>query len=247
MKLEKSLDMGDKMNTILFDLDGTLLPMDNDLFHKIYFKSLLESVTEIPAEVLMEKFHTGLKAMILNDGTMTNRERFAETFGLVDGKDFYAWESTFEHFYANGFTNCVKACEVSDKSRKLIDMLQAKGYKIAIATNPMFPKVATYGRLSWMGLEPSEFSLVTTFEEDRFAKPNPKYYQDVIDRIGSKAEDCIMVGNDVADDGGAMLLGIPLILLNDCLLDKENSYGIEPKYMSYAEFVAWCETLPNID
>ena len=32
------------ITTVLFDLDGTLLPMDNDVFTKCYFKLLVQQL-----------------------------------------------------------------------------------------------------------------------------------------------------------------------------------------------------------
>ena len=59
-----------KITTVLFDLDGTLLPMDQDTFIKAYFGGLAQKM--IPygydGEKLIDAIWEGTKAMITNTG-----------------------------------------------------------------------------------------------------------------------------------------------------------------------------------
>ena len=59
-----------KYKAILFDLDGTLLPMDNNVFVKGYFKELAKKLSPIGLEPdkLIETVWAGTKAMVKNDG-----------------------------------------------------------------------------------------------------------------------------------------------------------------------------------
>ena len=61
------------ITTILFDLDGTLLPMDQDVFVAAYMKGL--ATTAAPYGYESDKFvkavMTGTVAMIKNDGRKT--------------------------------------------------------------------------------------------------------------------------------------------------------------------------------
>lgn len=60
------------VDTFFFDLDGTLLPMDQDLFIKIYFKELANKFVSkgFDPDQLIKAIWVGTKAMIANDGTM---------------------------------------------------------------------------------------------------------------------------------------------------------------------------------
>ena len=63
-----------KLTTILFDLDGTLLPMDNDAFTKGYFKLLAARLAPLgyePAK-LVDSIWAGTAAMVKNDGSQNN-------------------------------------------------------------------------------------------------------------------------------------------------------------------------------
>ncbi len=212
-----------KRKVILFDLDGTLLPMNTDLFEKIYFKGLCQKFTNmIDSQLLVKSIWEGTKAMMLNDGHLTNREVFAKRFTQVSGLDYYMHEEEFLKFYENEFQDCLNACQVTKTSKEIIDILKQKGYTVAIATNPIFPKIATVSRMNWLGLNYEDFPLVTTFENSYHAKPNPQYFQDVCDYLNVDPQDCIMVGNDVEEDGIASKLGIEVFLITDCLLNKHN-------------------------
>ena len=79
------------MKTVLFDLDGTLLPMDQDEFIKAYFGGLATKLVPFGYEPnkLIQGIWAGTKAMVTNDGAMTNEARFWQTFAryTCSGRD----------------------------------------------------------------------------------------------------------------------------------------------------------------
>ena len=96
--------------------------------------------------------------------------------------------------------------------------------KPVLATNPLFPAIATRQRIRWAGLEPEDFQFVTTYENSRFCKPNPEYYRDLLDKLGKDPESCLMVGNDVDEDMiPARAVGMEVFLLTDCLLNRSGA------------------------
>ena len=117
--------------------------------------------------------------------------------------------------------------------------------KIVLATNPIFPAIATQKRMSWAGFEPNDFELYTTFENSRFCKPNVAYYQDILDQLGLKAEECIMVGNDVNEDMVAQKLGMKVFLLTDCLINVDNKDILHYPQGSFDELLDYITTLVN--
>lgn len=52
--------------------------------------------------------------------------------------------------------------------------LKRRGFGVALATNPIFPSVATESRIRWAGLEPEEFALYTTYENTAYCKPGTR-------------------------------------------------------------------------
>ena len=240
----KSLDAIQRP-VVLFDLDGTLLPMDYDAFERMYFGGLSRAISDLPPEELVACIWAGTKAMVCNDGSKPNREAFAEVFSAKSGLDYYSREDEFYHFYETGFQNCVQSCRPTALSGMIVHTLQKKGYLVAIATNPLFPEIATHSRLRWLGLDPSEFPLVTTFEASCTAKPNPAYYLEVCRRLGVRPEDCIMVGNDVTEDGAAAKVGMEVVLVADCLINKKNLPLDSFVTCTLQDVLAWAQALPD--
>lgn len=210
--------------TVLFDLDGTLLPMDQDLFTKTYFKGLTKKLAPYgyTPDQLIDAIWTGTKAMVTNDGSRTCEAAFWDRFASILGQDVREKEPIFAEFYANEFQSVQTVCGYNPEAAKLVRDLKAAGYRVVLATNPLFPAVATESRTRWAGLEPSEFELVTTYESARFCKPNPAYYREILEKLGVLPEDCVMVGNDVKEDMIPTAgLGMQTFLLTDCLLNKD--------------------------
>ena len=66
------------IKAVLFDLDGTLLPMDQDVFVKTYFKGIAAKLAPYGYEpkALIDAIWAGTIEMIKNDGRRTNEEAF---------------------------------------------------------------------------------------------------------------------------------------------------------------------------
>lgn len=212
------------MKTVLFDLDGTLLPMDQDEFIKAYFGGLATKLVPFGYEPnkLIQGIWAGTKAMVTNDGAMTNEARFWQTFAGLYEEDIRKDEPIFDDFYHNEFQFVAFSCGHAPQSGELITWLKEQGCRCVLATNPIFPAVATGARMQWAGISAKDFDLVTTYENSHFCKPNPAYYQEILEKIGEMPENCIMVGNDVAEDMVAKELGMQVFLLTDCMINKDN-------------------------
>lgn len=114
-------------------------------------------------------------------------------------------------------------CGYSPKAAAVISLLKDKGITPVLATNPIFPAVATESRIRWAGLQPEDFSLYTTYENSRFCKPNLLYYQDILHKLNLSPENCLMVGNDVGEDMVTRELGMEVFLLTPCLINRNNT------------------------
>ena len=49
-----------------------------------------------------------------------------------------------------------------------------------------------------------------------------EYYKEILAKLDLKAEECVMVGNDVNEDMVAEKLGMKVFLLTDCIINKDN-------------------------
>lgn len=213
------------IKAILFDLDGTLLPMDQDTFVKAYFGGICKRLAPfgyVPDE-LMKTIWGGTKAMVKNDGTKTNEEVFWDFFKSVYGEEKLCDMPEFEKFYQENFDSVASVCGFCEKAKDVIEAVKEKGFDCVLATNPIFPSIATHKRARWAGLDPSDFKLITTYENSHYCKPNPKYYLEILNTLSLSPEECVMVGNDVREDMIAGDLGIKTFLLTDCLIGEEGT------------------------
>ena len=231
------------ITTVLFDLDGTLLPMDQDHFVKMYFGLLAKTLTPSDPEALIKAVWVGTKAMMTNDGSKTNEDAFWDTYCQLLGEDRRADEPAFRSFYENQFELVRNACGFNPKAAETIALVKSRGLKTALATNPLFPRIATQARARWAGLNLDDFEHYTTYEDYSHCKPDPRYSQAVLDRLGLKPEECLMVGNDAVEDVAATKLGIQVFLLTDCLINR-NGVDIEQyPHGGFDELMAFIENL----
>ncbi len=213
------------IKAVLFDLDGTLLPLDQRVFISAYYRGLVEHMIGFgyDPDKLLKTLYNGVGKMIDNDGSKTNEEVFWQNFEETYGEGARKEEEKFAEFYKTTYQDIKNVVGFSENSKKIIDLLKEKGIMRILATNPLFPKIATESRVKWAGLEPCDFALITTFENINYCKPNLDYYTEILSRFSLKPEECIMVGNDVSDDMVARKLKMKVFLLTDCLINDEGT------------------------
>ena len=212
------------ITTILFDLDGTLLPMNQDTFVGAYIKGLATTAAPLGYEpkAFAKAVMAGTVAMVKNDGTKSNETAFWNALADIYGEKIKSQTHIFDEFYRADFQKISEVCGFSPKADEVIQFAKNAGFRVALATNPLFPLIATESRIKWAGLKPEDFEIFTTFENSNYCKPNPNYYREVCAKMGVVPEECLMVGNDVLDDMVAEQLGMKVFLLTDCLINKEN-------------------------
>ena len=213
------------VKAVLFDLDGTLLPMGQDEFVKGYFRLLAKKLAPYGYEPdkLVKAIWHGTGAMIQNDGSCTNEVVFWKDFTNIFGEQARSHEPVFAEYYEKDFQQVKNICGYTPKAAEIVRSLKAAGVRVALATNPVFPAIATESRIRWAGLEPEEFELYTTYENIGFCKPNLDYYREILRRMELDAADCLMVGNDVDEDIVAGQLGMEVFLLTDHLINKSGT------------------------
>lgn len=212
------------IKTILFDLDGTLLPMDEKLFVKTYFGLLCKRLEPLgyKSQDIVDAIWYGTEGMVKNDGSKTNEEVFWEKFSEALGKEVLEKKTLFDEFYQNEFLMVKEVCGFTQNAGEVLDLAKEKGLRIICATNPIFPSIATEHRMSFAGISKDDFEYFTCYENSCFCKPNPKYYEAIMKKTGCNPKECLMVGNDAVEDMAAAKLGMEVFLLTDCLINKNN-------------------------
>jgi len=197
--------------TLLFDLDETLLNTNLESFIPAYFQSLAKELAPQAApDIVSRALMSGTRQMMESDD-------FSQTLEQVFNPIFYPQinssreqtADTLENFYDHIFPTLGGVTTPNPEAKPLIDWAFSQGYRIAIATDPIFPRKATYHRLRWAGLDPEQFELISTFEHFHFTKTHPAYYAEVLGRMGWTDGPVLMVGNDLDRDiRPAQMLGL---------------------------------------
>lgn len=206
---------------ILFDLDGTLLPMDNDRFTRDYLHLLANSVSHLgyKEETMVPAMWKGVSAMVKNDGSVSNYDVFWKVFSDIIGEKVYDDIPTFDEFYRTEFHKAKAFTEPTDLSKEIVLEAHKKADKVILATNPLFPRVAVDSRLSWVGLKSDDFDYITDYSNSSFCKPNTEYYLQIGKIMNLDLSKCLMVGNNTDEDAFAsMEVGMSSYLVTDYLI-----------------------------
>jgi len=221
------------LDTILFDLDGTLARFNQDDFINLYFKELSKVFIKLglDAEKACKGVWAGTKAMVLNDGSVLNSVRFWDAFAEfmeIQGEQLKDAEVACDSFYTNEFNVVKSIVKQSDIPKRIVRTMSQKGYFVVLATNPLFPPCAVDSRLGWIGLNRDDFKFITHYENSTYCKPNPAYYHEVLLKIeemrqaGHNPGQCLMVGNHPSEDMCADRLGMEVFLVTDFMENESN-------------------------
>lgn len=211
---------------ILFDLDGTLLPMDTNQFVEIYVKHIANHVAEIiEPELFIKALWGATQKMMENvEPHRTNEAVFELAFLSMTGLNKEGIWPLFNQFYAEVFPTLIEHTSPSPVAREIVQEAIDQGYD----ANPVFPRLAIEHRMKWANISDMPFKYVTVYEESSFTKPHPQYYQYIAQKMGVNPENCIMVGNDIQEDMSASQVGMKTFLVTDYVIDRgQPQYSID--------------------
>jgi len=210
---------------LLFDLDGTLLPMNMEAFLQRYTRLLAAAVAPvIESRRFIAALWSATAAMIENDNPQCSNETvFWHAFTAATRLNRDAIEPLIDQFYHLQFDQLAELTCPSELAPRIVEQAVEQGKIIVLATNPVFPAIATRARMRWAGIADFPWQLITTYENSRYCKPKPGYYGDILTALACTPEECVMIGNDATEDLAAGILGIPTFIVLDCLIARPES------------------------
>ena len=240
-----------KYQAVFFDLDGTLLPMEGEVFIKRYFEALPQFLVDEGFEDprgIVAAVNEGTKAMFKPHEGL-NSDVFWHVFEETCGFSRAEFEPVMERFYASELYGSI-GCDVEEFADGLeaLRILREKGYPLYLTTLPVFPLQAVEARLSWSGIDPEAFGFITTYDTCCATKPSLSYYRQCVERSGvSDPSQVLMVGNNTSDDLAILELGCDAYLVTDFLING-NDYDIAAvKHGTFKDFCAFAKALPALD
>jgi HAD superfamily hydrolase (TIGR01662 family) len=190
------------LRAVLFDLDGTLLDNDMDVFITHFLRRFAPHVAHrVSPEALVQAWLYALQLMQGNaDPALTNQEVFdLHFYPRIDALRDELLPSV-QAFYATSYRSLRSLARPRPGARETVEAMLDAGMQVVVATNPIFPQTAVEQRLEWAGVAGLPFSLVTHSENMHAAKPSLQYYQEILRRIECTAAECLMVGDDFIND-----------------------------------------------
>ena len=239
------------VNTILFDLDGTLLQFRQDEFIKAYFGKLAGVFVQcgIDPEQAIKAVWAGTRAMIKNDGKELNIKRFWNTFAealRIDEELLLKVEAACDEFYTNDFNEVKSIVKHSDIPKQIVKKMKDKGYTIVLATNPLFPECGVLSRLEWGEIDADDFALITHYGNSSYCKPNLDYFHEILSKVKKTPEECLMVGNTPHEDMIAGKLGMQTFLVMDSLEYEGDSNVTDYRRGSLKDLESFLLSMPDL-
>ncbi len=232
--------------TLLFDLDDTLLDSNIDTFIPVYFQQL---ATHLASQVAPEKL---IQSLVTATRVMYGSSRMDRTLEQVFSEVFYpplgytreALAASLEKFYDEVFPTLQPLTHPRPEAVSLVEWAFSKGWKVSIATDPLFPRKAILHRLRWANLAPEKYSfdMISDFQTFHSAKVSVMYYPEFLARAGWTEGPVLMVGDSIERDViPARQAGIPVYWLKAGDQSHPQAEGIPQG--SLADLRQWLETV----
>jgi FMN phosphatase YigB (HAD superfamily) len=229
--------------TLLLDLDDTLINTNLDVFVPAYFQALGNQLAaRVPPAIMLRALVSGMNMMNTSeDPTRTLEDMFDSSFypNLGIPKDELA--EAIDKFYDMVFPTLAGYTRKIEEAASLIEWALSCGYRVAIATDPLFPRKATYHRVRWAGIDPDRVELISTMEHFHFTKTHPAYFAEFLGRLGWPDGPILMVGDNVERDlAPAHRLGLATYLIDG---ESASSLGFEAGRGKLADLRPWLESI----
>lgn len=211
-----------RYQALLIDLDGTLLQIDLLRFIPAYIEALAKRFAKhLQPEKFTQNLLAATRATIeSNEPALTNETVFYDDFCRRLALDRAAINPLIEKFYRDEFPRLHSWGQPRPHAAAVLEAARRRGLKLVLATQPIFPRSAVIERLSWGGLNPACFDLITTIENMHFCKPRLEYYLEIARKIDLSPEQCLMAGNDVQEDLCATRAGMGIFLVEGEVINR---------------------------
>lgn len=192
------------IKAVLLDLDNTLLHNPDRQWVSAFRQRFEEHIVDCFGMTRgAEALRSGINAIYAERESFSTNAALLRT-GLADGlsQPVAAITHALASFYAGRYEQLASLTAPISKADALMNCLLGQGLLVAIATNPLFPELATRRRLIWAGLGAyiDELAFITHSENMHAAKPDPAYYAETLARVGVEPDEALMVGDSAVND-----------------------------------------------
>lgn len=191
------------MQTVVFDLDGTLLNTLDDLAGSVNYALQKHS---LPLRTLAEV------RSFLGNGIRVLMEK--SVGGAVEGEAFEQVLNTFRQHYVD---HCLDLTAPYEGIMSLLKVLKEKGVRMAIVSNKLDPAVKSLNQRFFADYIASAVGESKTVRR----KPNPDAVIKALEDLGSRKDEAVYVGDSEVDLATAQNAGLKCVLVSWGFRDKD--------------------------
>lgn len=191
------------LNTVVFDLDGTLLDTLGDLAGSVNYALRKHGLPECSLQEVRSFLGNGIVRLM--QGAVKN---------AVQGA---AFEEVFQTFRSHYLEHCLDTTQPYPGILPMMEKLREAGVKMAIVSNKLHPAVQELSRRFFVGLVVSAVGESETVRR----KPNPDGVLRALKEMGSRPEEAVYVGDSEVDWETARNAGLRCALVCWGFRDEE--------------------------
>jgi FMN phosphatase YigB (HAD superfamily) len=212
-----------KYSTLMIDLDGTLLDIEVAFFMGPMVEAMHGCFEDyLDKHTFTDGLFMGIEAIMTSPRLhgQTNLDGFTDTFSRLTGMNPVIVEGRFDRFYSEVFPNLNSYARPREGAGRFVKEADKNGYRLVLATNPIFPTSAVMERLKWAEVDPGLFEFIPGLETMGSCKPQVAFFQELTDRLDADPATCLMIGNDVQQDLAASNAGMDTFLVEGQVVDR---------------------------
>lgn len=182
-----------KKNTVIFDLDGTLLDTLQDLADATNYALRKQGMPERTIEEVRQFVGNGVRLLMIR--------------AIPGGEENPLFEETFALFKSYYGEHCNDHTRSYEGIMELLATLREKGYAVAIVSNKIDFAVKELSKLYFQGIVP----VAIGEKEGIRRKPAPDTVFEALKELGRTKEEAVYVGDSDVDIETAQNAGMPCI------------------------------------
>jgi phosphoglycolate phosphatase len=183
--------------TVVFDLDGTLVDTAPDLINALNYILEREGMPPVPLPSARTMIGAGARKLLERGLELDGRIVALEELDRLT-RDFIA-------YYADHIADASRPFEGLESA---LDDLAGRGYRFAVCTNKL--EWLSKLLLDRLGLS-ARFSAICGADTFGIAKPDPAILRQTVARAGGEMASTVMIGDAGPDIGVARRAGVPVI------------------------------------
>lgn len=183
------------LNTVVFDLDGTLLDTLGDLAGSVNYALRKHGLRECSLQEVRSFLGNGIVRLMQN-----------AVKNAVEGVEF---EEVFQTFRSHYLEHCLDTTQPYPGILPMMEKLRESGVKIAIVSNKLHPAVQELNRRFFADLVTSAVGESETVRR----KPHPDGVLKALEELGSRPEEAVYVGDSEVDWETARQAGLRCVLV----------------------------------